>query len=245
VSVQNHVMRLRKGLAVAGQARISTQPGGYLIRVDAGELDVSRFEAMLGAARVAARDGSWQVAAARAGAALALWRGEPLADAGSEVLALREVPRLAEMRLQALEARIEADLQLAHHAEVIGELRQLAGVHPLREHLHALLMLALYRDGRRAEALAAYQDARRVLVEELGTEPGTGLRELQQRILTADPGLAAAERGRLAAGSREPVVPHQLPGTVRHFTGRAGELTALTGLPGTAACWPGGGCWWC
>jgi DNA-binding SARP family transcriptional activator len=119
-----------------------------------------------------------------------LWRGEPLSDAGSEILAAREVPRLAELRLQALEFRIGADLHLGRHGEVIAELRRLAGAHPLREHFHAQLMLALYRDGRQAEALAAYEQARQVLAEELGTDPGTGLRDLHQQMLTSDPALA-------------------------------------------------------
>jgi DNA-binding SARP family transcriptional activator len=204
VSVQNYVGKLRKALGKAGRARISTQPGGgYQIRAAAGEVDVSRFEALLAAARTAAADGSWQAAAGQAREALALWRGEPLADAGSEVLTAQEVPRLTEMRLQALETRVEADLQLGGHAGVIAELRQLTGLHPLREHLHGLLMLALYRDGRQGEALAAYQQARDVLVTELGAEPGAGLRELQQQILTADPVLSVASPAPAAAGSRD------------------------------------------
>ena len=147
-----------------GPGRICTEPPGYLISVGAGELDVSQFDATLVSARVAARAGSWQQAAGQARAALALWRGEPLADVPSDLLALREVPRLTEMRLQALETRIEADLHLGGHADVVTELKRLAAAHPLREHLHVLLMLALYRSGREAEALAAYQDARRELV---------------------------------------------------------------------------------
>ncbi len=236
VATQNHVMRLRKALGEAGRTRIRTQPGGYLIMVAAGELDVSRFEALLAAAQAAVRDGSWQAAADRSRAALSLWRGEPLADTGSELLALREAPRLAELRLQALEARIEADLQLGDHSGVISELRRLAGLDPLRERLHGLLMLALYRDGRQGEALAAYRQARAVLVAELGTEPGAGLRLLQQQILTADPALAAPEPGGPEGGAPEgggpgPAVPRQLPGAVSHFTGRSAELTALSGLP--------------
>ena len=106
-------------------ARISTQSRGYMIRVAPGELDVARFEALLGAARAAARDSSWKTAAAEASAALSLWRGEPLADVDSEALAARDVPRLAELRLQALEIRIDADLHLGRHAEVIIELQRL------------------------------------------------------------------------------------------------------------------------
>jgi len=229
VTVQNYMMRLRKALACTGHARIATQPGGYLISLDSGELDVSRFEVLLEAARTAARDGSWDAAAGQARGALTLWRGEPLADLGSELLARREGPRLAEMRMQAVELRIDADLHLGRHGDVIGELRRLAAGEPLRERLHALLMLALYRDGRPSEALASYQRARQILAEELGTEPGTELRELHQRILTEDPALAIPGARRLTAGDPGPAVPRQLPATVAHFTGREGELAALTG----------------
>jgi DNA-binding SARP family transcriptional activator/tetratricopeptide (TPR) repeat protein len=243
-SVQNYVKRLRASLGEAGRSHITTEPGGYLISVAAGELDMNRFEGLLGAARAAARDGSWAAAADQAGTALALWRGEPLADVDSEVLAEREVPRLAELRLQAAEVRIDADLHLGRPGEVIAELRHLVGAQPLREHLCALLMLALYRDGRQGEALAAYARARRVLVEELGTEPGTELRELHQRMLTADPALAIAGPGaaggaaRAAAGGAGPApvggagraVPRQLPAGVAHFAGRDDELAELAGL---------------
>jgi DNA-binding SARP family transcriptional activator/tetratricopeptide (TPR) repeat protein len=230
VTVQNYVMRLRNALGDAGRGRIVTQPPGYLMRVEAGELDAARFEVLVGAARQAVRDRSWDRAATRAGEALALWRGEPLADVDSEVLAAAEAPRLAELRLQALEIRIDADLHLGRHAEVIAGLRELTGGYPLRERLHGLLMLALYRDGRQGEALAAYQHARQALVGELGAEPGPGLRQLHQQILAADPALtlvspaaAAAESG-AAAGP----VPCQLPAAVAGFTGRAAELGALT-----------------
>src|SRR5580700_9936042 len=141
VTTQNHVMRLRNTLGEAGRRRIRTQPGGYVITVAPDELDVSRFEVRLGAARAAVSDGSWRAAADQARAALSLWRGEPLADTGSEALVLREVPRLTELRLQALEVRIEADLQLGGHSGVISELRRLTALHPLREQLHGLLML--------------------------------------------------------------------------------------------------------
>jgi DNA-binding SARP family transcriptional activator len=235
VTVQNYVKRLRNSLADTGHSRIATQPGGYMICVDDGELDVSRFEMLLGSARAAARRGLWDKAARQARAALSLWRGEPLADVGSDTLTSREVPRLAEMRLQALETRLDADLNLGRHADVIAELRCLAATHPLREHLHAQLMLALYRDDRQAEALTAYQHARQVLIEELGTEPGAGLRELHQQMLTADPALAAPETGRASAGAGARVVPRQLPPAVAHFVGRAAELEALSGmLDGTA-----------
>ena len=229
VTVQNNVARLRKALGDEGRSLIITQPRGYVIRVADGELDMTEFEALLGAARQAAREGSWDTAGAEARAALALWRGAALVDVESELLAVREVPRLADLRLQAVEIRIEADLNLGRHAEVTGELRQLTAAHPLRDHLYGLLMLALYRDGRQAEALAAYQAARRVLIEELGTEPGPGLRSLHQQILAGDPVLDLPAPRRPAAASGR-LVPRELPGGVRHFTGRAGELAALTGL---------------
>jgi DNA-binding SARP family transcriptional activator/Tfp pilus assembly protein PilF len=231
-TMQNYVMRLRKSL---GDSRIATQPGGYLISADPGDLDVSRFETLLGSARAAARDGLREQAADQAETALALWRGEPLADVDSELLALRERPRLAELRLQALETRIDADLNLGQAGEVVGELRHLASAHPLREHFHSLLMLALYRDGRQGEALAAYQHARRVLIDELGSEPGTELRELHQRILTADPALDAPDITRPAAASRPTAVPRELPCGIRDFTGRETELAALSGLLGQQA----------
>ena len=236
-TVRNYVKRLRRGLGNAGQPRIVTRSPGYLIRIDPGELDVGRFEALLDGARNSARDGSWEAAADQAQAALALWRGEPLADLESEALALREVPRLAELRLQAAELRVDAELRLGRHGVVIAELERMAAAHPLREHLHALLMLALYRDGRQAEALAAYQRARRVVVDELGAEPGAELRELHRQILTTGPVLAGLESGPRPPGDARPagagpgsMVPRELPGPVRQFVGRAAELADLTGM---------------
>jgi DNA-binding SARP family transcriptional activator/tetratricopeptide (TPR) repeat protein len=243
-TIRNYVKRLRQALGEAGHARVSTEPAGYMISVGADELDISRFEALLGSAREAVGEGYWNRAAAQARAALALWRGEPLADVDSDVLTLREVPRLSELRLQALETRIDADLHLGRHAGVVGDLQSLVAAHPLRERLHAMLMVALYRCGRQADALAAYQQARTLLVEDLGIEPGSELQRLHQQILTAEPGLAAPGSAELAftpeiiaphihAPERaEPaghtVVPHMLPGTVSHFTGRAAELAALS-----------------
>jgi DNA-binding SARP family transcriptional activator len=190
VAVQNHVMRLRQSLGRGvGQDRISTQCGGYLLRVETGELDVTRFEELLAAAQASARAGAWDAAAGQARAALALWRGEPLAGVHSDLLATTQVPRLAELRLQALELRIGADLHQGRHAEVVAEAQVLAAGHPLRERLHGLLMLALYQDGRQAEALGAYQSARAVLVDELGIEPGPGLVRLHRQILNGDPAL--------------------------------------------------------
>jgi DNA-binding SARP family transcriptional activator/tetratricopeptide (TPR) repeat protein len=230
VTVQNYVKRLRIALGRAGRDRIVTRPRGYLIRVDAGELDVPRFEVQVASARSAARDGSWEQAGADADAALALWRGEPLADVDSPALALREVPRLAELHLQALEVRLEADLHLGRHADAVPELQRLTGRHPLREHLSALLMLGLYQSGRQGDALATYATARQALADELAAEPGSELRELHQRILAADSSLTARRPELSGADPAPAAVPRQLPGATAHFAGRADELTTLSRL---------------
>jgi DNA-binding SARP family transcriptional activator/tetratricopeptide (TPR) repeat protein len=235
VTVQNYVKRLRQVLGDGARDRIVTHPGGYSIRVMAGELDVSQFEMLVVKAGEAARDGSWERARADAAAALSLWRGEPLADVPGTLTA-REAPRLAELRLQVMEARLEAEVCLGGHAWAVPGIRRLATAHPLREHIHVLLMMALYRSGRQAEALAVYANARRVLADELGIEPGVELRELHKRILAADPALtvpgAAAGTTSLAPKPRTLhlpalVIPRQLPGTAAHFTGRVVELKTL------------------
>jgi tetratricopeptide (TPR) repeat protein/DNA-binding SARP family transcriptional activator len=228
-SLQNCMKRLRRALGDSGRARISTHQGGYLITVEPGELDTVRAEEFLRSARESAISGSWPSAAELAAAGLSLWRGEPLTGVDSQALEQQEIPRLREIQLQLWETRIGAELQLNHHDEVVTELYHLTAAHPLREHLHALLMQALYGQGRQAEALAAYQDVRRTLIDELGAEPGAELRELHQRILAADP---VGEVPELASSSA-PVdlpVPRELPGAVRQFTGRGAELAALTGL---------------
>jgi DNA-binding SARP family transcriptional activator/tetratricopeptide (TPR) repeat protein len=203
VAVRNHVRRLRQALGEAGVRRIVTEPRGYRIRVADGELDLAVFERLLASARAAVQGCLWERAAGQAAAALGLWRGEPLADVHSQALTLREVPRLAELRLQAQEISVRAGLQLGAHDEVAAELARLAAAHPLREHLHALLMLALYRCGRQADALAAYQNVRRVLVHELGAEPGAELQGLHQQILAADPALSLRPPTVATAGSRD------------------------------------------
>jgi DNA-binding SARP family transcriptional activator len=232
-SIRNYVKLLRQTLGDGDRELISTHPGGYMISVAPGDLDVAEFESLAVAGRREARAGSWEAAARQLAGALALWRGEPLADVDSEVLAARELPRLGELRLQALETRIDADLHLGRPGEVVAELRQLAGTHPLRERLHALLMLALYRDGRQAEALAAYQHARRLVTSELGAEPGPGLQDLHQQILTADPGLSAARpagpgpAAEPQAGQPAPAMRYSLPPDTAVFTGREQELAAI------------------
>jgi DNA-binding SARP family transcriptional activator len=189
-TVRRYVVRLRRALGPVLAARIVTRAPGYACQAGADEVDLLLFEMLCRQGGEAVRAMAWPRAAELLGEALALWRGAPLADAGSRVLMDAHVPRLQQLRLQALEWRIEADLHLGRHDQVVPELAALASEHPLREHIHSQLMLALYRSGRRGEALAAYQDARRVLVTELGVEPAAALRVVHQQILAADPALA-------------------------------------------------------
>ena len=174
-----------------------TRPGGYCLQVAEGQLDVRRFERLVDEGRSALAANAPGPAAASLRAALRLWRGNALGDLRCEPFAQVEVGRLEELRLGAVEDRIEADLALGRHADVVSELEALVATHPLRERLHGQLMIALYRCGRQAEALEAYQAARRTLVEELGLEPGPALRRLERAVLQQDasldpPGEAAA-----------------------------------------------------
>jgi DNA-binding SARP family transcriptional activator len=181
-SLQVYVWRLRKLL---GREVLQTQPPGYALSVSPEDLDLHRFESL----RDAARSRAPIDAAELLREALGLFRGRPLADFAYEPFAEAECARIDELRLQALEDRVEADLELGRHAELVGELESLVAGQPLRERLRAQLMLALYRCGRQAEALAAYQDARGRLVEELGIEPGRELQALQTAILRQEPSL--------------------------------------------------------
>jgi DNA-binding SARP family transcriptional activator/Tfp pilus assembly protein PilF len=245
VTVRNYIRRLRRVLGPAGGQLILTGPGGYLVKAEHCELDVAQMERELSAARRAGRDGDWEQAGVRAAASLGLWRGEPLSDVDLPALTVLHIPRLAEMRLQAHELRIEADLALGRHAEVVTELPQLLAVHPVRERLYAQLMVAYYRSGRRAEALATYRSAYDVLAAEAGAEPGPELQALHRKVLHDDPALAGSPASGIAAGLSElpahvpavtgggaEVVPRQLPAAVAFFTGRDRELAALTSLLG-------------
>jgi YVTN family beta-propeller protein len=198
-TLDDYVSRLRRAL---GAARIERHPAGYLIRVEPGELDLERFEALLEQGRAAAADGDAVQASTVLGEALDLWRGRALADLENEPFATSESERLEERRLLAEEARIEAELELGRGGELVGELERLVAEHPFRERLLGQLMLALYQAGRQAEALAAYQAGRRRLAAELGLEPGPELRELERRILAHDTALAPATTARQAAGPR-------------------------------------------
>ena len=181
-SLQNHVLRLRRELG----DRIITRPPGYLLRVERDELDLERFRQLA----EESRGGEPREAAALLRRALALWRGPPLADLAREPVAAAAAG-LDELRLEALERRIDADLALGRHAELVSELEALAAEHPFRERLRAQLVLALYRSGRQADALDAYAAARGTLVDQLGAEPGPELQELQRAILRHDAALGA------------------------------------------------------
>jgi DNA-binding SARP family transcriptional activator len=187
-TLRSHVSRLRSAL---GASRLLSRPPGYALVLKPEELDAARCERLLAEARDAFAQGRPAQAAEFLRGALALWRGPILADVAYEPFAQGEIARLEELRLAVLEERIEADLALARHADLVGELEGLVAEHPVRERLRAQLMLALYRSGRQAEALEHYQDARRVLTEELGLEPGEALKDVQRAILAQDPALKA------------------------------------------------------
>jgi len=219
-ALHSGIQRLRSTLGPSGVGLIVTRPPGYLIRVGDGEFDVREFSALAARGQAAAAAGTWAQAASLLREALGLWRGEPLADVPSQLLRAREAPALKDQRLQALVARIDADLHLGRPGQVLAELRQLVTAHPLQEQFHAQLMLSLYRSGRQADALAAYQDVRRVLAGELGIDPGPELRLLHQRILAADSELL------LAPGTES-------SGTEPSGTGPSGTGPSGTGPSGT------------
>src|SRR3954466_14001775 len=187
-ALQVRVSQLRKALGRAGALVVTREPG-YIVRLERDQLDLHRFEHLAGES-----DGSEPaVAAEKLREALAVWRGPALADLAYEAFAQGPIARLDELRLTALEKRVEADLALGRHADVVAELEALVAEHPLRERLRGPLMLAFYRCGRQADALAAYQSARRALVDGLGIEPRPPLRELEQAILRQDSSLELAQ----------------------------------------------------
>lgn len=182
-AVQVYVAQLRRSLGDARADRIRTYPHGYLLQTGEGERDVDALESALAAAESAMADGRPADAGTVLREALGLWRGPPYADFGSEHFAQAEIARLEDLHAVLVEKRIEADLALGRHADVVGELEALVADEPLREGTRMLLMTALYRCGRTAEALQVYREGRRALVDELGIEPGAKLRELEQSIL--------------------------------------------------------------
>ncbi|MFI2434349.1 AfsR/SARP family transcriptional regulator [Streptomyces sp. NPDC018693] len=223
-ALRTYASRLRK---VLDTGVLVSESGGYAVRgLRDGALDLAeaqRLAADADKARAAGDPGRAREALNRA---LALWDGEALAGVPGPYAETQRV-RLEEWRLGLLESRLDMDLEQGCHAEAVSELTALTAAHPLRERLRELLMLALYRSGRQAEALAVYADTRRLLAEELGVDPRRGLRELQERILRADPALAEPSAP-AAEPPAAPVRPAQLPATVPDFTGRTSFVRELS-----------------
>jgi YVTN family beta-propeller protein len=195
-SVEAYVSRLRKTLRAdrAGEPILVTRPPGYMLRVGFEKLDLDRFERLLEEGRRALATHAPERAFQKLSEALSLWRGPPLGDLAFEPFAQVEVERLEELRLAALEERIEAELALDRNEALVPELQALVVQHPLRERLRGQLMLALYRSGRQAEALQVYREARSYFVEELGLEPGPSLKTIEQAILRQEAVLDAPKR---------------------------------------------------
>src|SRR5918999_1129821 len=246
-SLQMHVSRLRKGLAEAGGdgGRLVSQAGGYLLDVRPGERDVDRWQQALGRARGARADGEPRLARERIEEALGVWRGQPLGGVSTNNLLAAERARLEEERLGAVIEGIELDLELGRHGELLGQLEALVIAHPFQERLVELQMLALYRSGRQADALAAFQAARGRFVDELGIEPAQPLRDLHEHVLKhsaelsppaetmAEKTLAAQPRPATPSNRRLPVPPNRTIGREHDIVAvgqrlRAGSVRLLT-----------------
>ncbi|MEU5835672.1 BTAD domain-containing putative transcriptional regulator [Streptomyces diacarni] len=240
--LRTYVSRLRKVLehergAGGGPQVIVSVADGYLVRLPPHALDLAVFERRVAEAKKARSATDLSTAAELLRAALELWDGKPLTGVPGP-LAEAERHRLDEQRLAAVEVRLDIDLRLGHHEELTAELTSLTAEHPLREKLHGLLMLALYRSGRQAEALAAFRTIRQTLVTELGVEPGEALGDIHARILSADPSLGAPPAPESATPALTPsdppaptaARPAQLPADLPVFTGRETELAQTHAL---------------
>jgi DNA-binding SARP family transcriptional activator len=192
IDLRSAVSRLRKRLRMAGADHplIVTRPAGYALELEPDQLDAAQFEQWVAEARESYSAGHYEEAAGGLRMALALWRGRAFGEAADEPFARTEVRRLEELRLAAIELRVDAELALGRHGELVAELEALSGEHPEREELWGRRMLALYRCGRQAEALRVYQALRRNLIEQLGIEPGPDVARLEQQILSQHPELA-------------------------------------------------------
>jgi DNA-binding SARP family transcriptional activator/DNA-binding beta-propeller fold protein YncE len=241
-AVNVYISKLRRTLTRDGYDPIATAEGGYGLAVDHDQLDAERMRSVIGQARGLMADGETDTAAQRLHEALALWRGPTLAGIQLESFGRDEIAQLDELRLTVLMDRIDCDLALDRHEHVLGELNLLVREHPLRERLRAQQMLALYRADRQADALSAYAEARRTLVDDLGIEPSEALQRLQQAILRHDPSLAtpqgtAAVNGDASAAAAPPIPTADMEGRVprRPFRTRRWPL-ALAVLVILAAC---------
>jgi predicted ATPase/DNA-binding SARP family transcriptional activator len=237
-ALQVRVSKLRRALAAAGAPSelVVTRPPGYLLDIPRDRVDALRFTDQVAAARAAA-DTDPVVAARLYREALAAWRGPALVEFGGSPWAGPEAARLAELQLAAREELVDLALAAGRHAEVLGELEQLTTAHPLRERLHGRLMLAMYRTGRQADALAAYQRARTVLDAELGLEPSAELRGLQEAILQQRPDLAAPDQGASTQAPKAPAptpIRPRLPTRLTSFLGRESDLRRVGELLHTA-----------
>jgi predicted ATPase/DNA-binding SARP family transcriptional activator len=212
-TLQVYVSQLRK---LVGD-RLIREGFGYRLRVEPDELDAERFERLAREGAAALERLSYGEAAQLLGDGLALWRGPALVDVGYESFAQPEITRLEEMRLAATENRIEAEIGLGHHDQAVGELEAMVAANPTRERIRGLLMLALYRSGRQADALESYREARTVLLDELGLEPGPELKELEQAILRQDEALA-----------RRSLPESNVPAPVSSLVGRGRELEEIS-----------------
>jgi predicted ATPase/DNA-binding SARP family transcriptional activator len=219
-SLRAHVARLRREL---GDGVVVTQAPGYQVRVGPGALDLAVFEGLVEGGRRALRQAQWAAAASDLGEAIGLWRGNPLRDIGDPPFAASEIQRLEELRLQATELQAQADLELGRADGLVVTLQSLADRHPHREELWRLLMLALYRSGRQADALTAYLRLRRMLTSELGVDPSPELQQLQVRILQQDPTLMPSTMGVEHSPVRIPAPPGPM-------IGRAPDVEAVAGL---------------
>src|SRR5215470_14619863 len=230
-TVQVYAVRVRKMLEPRGRAAdgsvLSRRGAGYALSVSRGQVDALQFADLVATARKAAAAGAHDIAARLLGEALSLWRGAAYADFQDTQFGATEAARLEEMRLAALEARIDADLALGRHAEVTAELEALVHECPLRERFWCQLMLALYRSGRQSDALLAFRRARGSLTEEIGVEPGPELCALEAAVLAHDPGLGAPD----ASSAGPPELPVELRQIGPAFVARDGELARLV------ACW--------
>ncbi|WP_455351170.1 AfsR/SARP family transcriptional regulator [Streptomyces sp. SYSU K217416] len=229
-AVRTYASRLRK---VLDPGVLISESGGYAIRLRPGALDLAAAQELAADAEKSRASGDRCQARVLINKALGLWDGEPLAGVPGPY-ADTERTRLEEWRLQLLENRLDMDLEVGCHAEAVSELTALTAAHPLRERLRELLMLALYRSGRQAEALAVYADTRRLLADELGVDPRPELAHLQQRILQADAELARPAEPAPSAAAPALVMPAQLPATVQDFTGRAAFVSELGEVLSTA-----------
>lgn len=232
--LRGYVMRLRRMLGGNGHGSVLTRPGGYELVTADDDVDALVFQRLVASGRSALSKGAGDRAVAELSQALVLWRGHALADVPTSPTIAGYVTGLEQARLAALEDKVDGQLSLGRYGDVVAEVERLVNLHPLRERLWEHLVLALYRSGRRAEALGAYQRARAVLTTELGLEPGNRLQELQQDILAGNDQPSGKTTFSGVTPATKSVVPRQLPADTTAFTGRLKELRELDAVSQTS-----------